>query len=144
MQKCFFVALFVGLSLSAGAQAQTIDLTPGQWTVRHSVQVPAQGFTHNETSQFCLAPENASITFDQILKELNFAECSARNVVVTQSTGRADISCSYPDYGNVTAQGVMTASYGENAYRIEAQMQGVGAGTINVSYVGIGTLAGSC
>jgi len=138
LRLCLFVCL------PDQSIAQSVDLLPGQWQVRHSVQVPAQGFAHTENSQFCLAEEDASLTFDRILEELNFAECTARNVVITQSTGQADIRCEYPEYGNVVANGRMTANFGEDAYRIEAQMQGVGVGVLNVSYVGVGTHVGSC
>ena len=135
------LALSAIAGMSAGVmQVQSIELTPGRWVVDHNLTAPARGLSHSEQSEFCLTEERATLTFDQILAELNWAQCRTTSLILTQSTGQADLICTYPEDGNVTLRGTMEATYSKEAYRIEARTLPPGDSV----YVGNGRRVGPC
>ncbi|MEL6530057.1 MAG: DUF3617 family protein [Pseudomonadota bacterium] len=123
----------------AASSSQTIELTPGQWRVDHTLSAPDGSAIHTDQSNFCLSQEDSSLTFDQILDELNFAQCRTSNLTITASSGRADVTCIYPDAGDMRLTGTMEATYSKEAYRIEARINETGT-----EYLGVGRRVGDC
>lgn len=123
----------------SATSSQTVELSTGKWIVDHTLSDASGANIHNEQSEFCLTEANNTLTFDQILDELNFAQCRAANVVLTQSTGRADVTCTYPDAGDLVLTGTMEATYSSDTYRIESRINETGT-----TYLGIGRRTGAC
>ena len=132
-------ALAGALFLTGAANQQAIELEQGQWRVDHRLSVPGTGEVMNETSEFCITEANSTITFDQILAELNFAQCQTSNVVIASGQGSADVVCAYEEDGGVTITGTMEATYSKEDYRVTSRINENGA-----TYVGVGRRTGAC
>ncbi len=121
------------------ADSRSIELSAGQWTVDHTLKAPEAGMVHDEQSQFCLTEANNTITFDRILADLNFGQCTTRNVVIAQGRASADMTCVYEEDGGVTITGTIEGTYSSDRYRVVAVINENGA-----NYEGIGRRTGAC
>lgn len=109
----------ITLPLTAAAQSRTITLDPGLYDFTHVVHVNGQRQKVDDY-EYCIEDGRNSKTIDEIAAELiEDGQCTLSNVVVTQSMGRADLSCIEPNFG-MPLNGQMEADYGVDYYIINA------------------------
>jgi len=107
----------LALPLISAAQSQTVTVDPGLYDFTHVMRVNGQTAS-NDDYEYCITEGRNSKTIDEIVADIvEGGQCTARNVVVTQSTGRADVSCIDPDFG-LQINGRMEADYGSDFYNV--------------------------
>jgi len=110
----------LALPFTSAAQSRTVTLDPGLYDYSHVVSVNGQ-VTHMDDYEYCLVEGRNSKTMDEIVADIiEGGQCTASGVVMTMSTGRANVSCIDPDYG-IRSQGQMEANYGPDFYNVDTE-----------------------
>lgn len=106
-------------SLPCLANAQTVTLDPGLYDYSHVVSVGGQALPA-DAYEYCVREGRNSRTLDELVDSLaGDGECTVSNLNMTASTGRADLTCTDTDLGNVS--GTLEAEYGPDFYDVDAR-----------------------
>ena len=114
----------LGIAFAAGALphsalAQNVTLDPGLYDYSHVLNLGGQDMAADEF-QYCIRDGENSRTLDELVESLsNGGQCKLSNISMTNSTGRADISCTDTGLG-LDVQGVLDAKFGPDFYDVDA------------------------
>lgn len=126
-----FSLLSIGLTatlLPQFAAANSVTLDPGLYDLSHVVMMAGRALPADEY-EYCVEDGDNSRTLEELLDSLaGDGECRVSNVNMTDSKGRADVTCTGTDLG-VDISGTLEAQYGSDFYDIDTR---AGLGPIQI------------
>ena len=106
-------------SLPCSAMAQSVTLDPGLYDYAHVLNLGGRDMAADEF-QYCVREGENSRSLDELVESLsNGGQCKLSNIYMTNSTGRADVTCTNTGLG-LDIQGVLDARFGPDFYNVDA------------------------
>lgn len=95
--------------------AQSVTLDPGLYDFTHNVTMNGQPVRAKDY-EYCIRDGQNSKTMNELVGDMvEDGSCAVSDASITDSTGRANFSCTDPDFG-LKITGSVTADYGTSFY----------------------------
>jgi len=128
LSKLLKLSLAAVLIVTTSAEEiQTVDLTPGLWSVNTVLNLEGRGVVHNKTDEHCISEAEASQSVQSILSELTEGDCDLTNFEHTLGSASIDMVCRDHE-SQAVSEGTLNISYTSTEYTVNGNVTITGPG----------------